>query len=128
MALGSVAGPRQDRFGAPQIDATPPAVQILRAAQIVDYGRVVFQGNLDLNPALDRIRRGEKLRYRNDGTVFRNREARLPRRGDREYYREFVFPHRSAPFPGPARIVLGKAGEVFFTGDHYVSFVQARPR
>ena len=47
----------------------------------------------------------------------------LPRR-PRGYYREFVYPVKGLRLPGPARVVLGKKGEVYFTGDHYNTFTR----
>ena len=46
--------------------------------------------------------------------------------GDAQYYKEF-----SVPTPGPvdrgkARIVTGAEGEIYFTPDHYESFVREK--
>ena len=46
---------------------------------------------VDLGPTLDRISRGERFPHRNDGSIFRNREGRLPSKPD-GYYREYVHP------------------------------------
>lgn len=100
---------------------------VLKQAKIVNFGDTVFEGDLDLNSALDRIRKGTKLKHRNDGAIFGNRERRLPAEEEREYYREFVYEVEKVRFPGPARIVIGKKGDVWFTGDHYVSFKRVNP-
>jgi guanyl-specific ribonuclease Sa len=41
-------------------------------------GRVIYRGDIALRPTLDRILAGKKLRFANDGSVFQNREGRLP--------------------------------------------------
>lgn len=81
---------------------------------------------MDINPTLERIRAGDKLDSANDGTYFRNFEGHLPKQRDREYYREFVHQMKGMPFPGPQRVVIGKGGEVYYTGDHYDSFRRVR--
>ncbi len=107
-------------FGQPQIGAVQGRVDVLKDARVVDFGREVYRGEMDLNPTLDRIRKGKKLSHRNDGSFFGNRERRLPRQSDRQ----FVHTKHSPKFPGPQRVVIGKDGSVWYTGDHYDSFVK----
>ena len=57
---------------------------------------------------------------------FRNFEGLLPKQKDRDYYREFVHRMKGLPFPGPQRVVIGKNGAVWYTGNHYASFTQVR--
>lgn len=97
---------------------------MLKDVRVIDFGREVYRGEMDINPTIDRIRKGEKLNHRNDGGFFGNRERRLPRQNDRDYYREFVHTIRSPKFPGPQRVVIGKDGSVWYTGDHYDSFTK----
>lgn len=84
-------------------------------------GRVIYQGPIDLQPTIDRIEKGQRADHRNDGTVFQNREGRLPRKPS-GYYHEYVVPTPDQRGPGPQRLILGKGGEVFYTADHYRSF------
>jgi hypothetical protein len=114
----------QNDFGQPHIGAVKGQMPILKDVSVVDFGRTVFRGDLDLNPTIDRIRRGEKLDHRNDGSFFGNRERKLPKESDREYYREFVHKMKGFSFPGPQRVIISKDGTVWYTGDHYASFVQ----
>ena len=60
-----------------------------------------------------------------DGSVFGNYEQRLPtqRRG---YYREYTVPTPEARNRGARRIIAGRSGERYYTGDHYRSFQQIR--
>jgi len=71
------------------------------------------------------IRNGGPYRYRQDGTVFGNREGRLPRR-ERGYYREFTVPTSGAQDRGARRIVAGRGGEYYYTEDHYNRFSRIR--
>lgn len=71
------------------------------------------------------IRRGGPFRYRQDGSVFGNREKRLPAR-QRGYYREYTVPTPGAKDRGARRIVAGAdartSGEYYYSDDHYNSF------
>jgi ribonuclease T1 len=75
------------------------------------------------------IRRGGPFPYRKDGTVFQNRERRLPQQPV-GYYREYTVPTPGSPDRGARRIVAGEgaagdvrsSGEYYYTGDHYRSF------
>ncbi len=78
-------------------------------------------GRLDLAPTLERIERGEKHPHRNDGSVFQNRERRLPAK-PRGYYHEYVHPTPSTSGPGAQRVVIGDDRDVWYTPDHYETF------
>ncbi len=123
-STSSSASVSQDGFGQPHIGAVKGQMPILKDVSVIDFGRTVYRGDMDLNPTIDRIRRGEKLDHRNDGSYFGNRERQLPKVGDREYYREFVHKMKGFSFPGPQRIIIGKEGTVWYTGDHYASFIK----
>jgi guanyl-specific ribonuclease Sa len=84
-------------------------------------GKVIFQGTADVGPTLKRIEQGKKLRFSHDGIVFENREKRLPKQPT-GYYHEYVHPTKGQDGPGPQRIVRGKAGETYYTADHYRTF------
>jgi filamentous hemagglutinin len=86
-----------------------------------ERGRVINRGDVDLTPTLERIAENRRLRFPHDGSIFQNREKRLPRQ-PAGYYREWVVPTPGEQGPGPQRIVTGKAGEVWYTSDHYRSF------
>ena len=61
------------------------------------------------------------FRYARDGAVFGNREGQLPRR-ERGYYREYTVKTPGARDRGARRIVAGRAGEFYYTDDHYRTF------
>jgi ribonuclease T1 len=88
-------------------------------------GKVVYRGDVDLQPTLDRIARGEAFPHHNDGGVFRNLERRLPRQPG-GYYHEYVHPTPGLDGPGPQRLVIGKDHEVYYTHDHYQTFQKVR--
>ncbi|WAZ20400.1 ribonuclease N [Streptomyces cinnabarinus] len=64
---------------------------------------------------------GGPFPYPRDGSVFGNREGLLPERA-RGYYREYTVPTPGSPDRGARRIVAGRAGELYYTDDHYRSF------
>lgn len=61
--------------------------------------------------------------YSKDGTEFRNREGRLPGR-ESGYYREFTVETPGSPDRGARRLVTGRNGEVYYTRDHYQTFIR----
>lgn len=58
-----------------------------------------------------------------DGKVFGNREGLLPEQ-DRGYYHEYTVETPGSDDRGARRLVTGAEDEVYYTGDHYASFVQ----
>lgn len=107
-----------------------PAQALLRGPPIraVDHvevrgldGQIAFRGRVDLGPTIDRVLAGSALSHRNDGSIFENRERRLPIR-PRGHYREYVHPTPGLRGPGPQRLVVGQDGAWYYTPDHYRSF------
>lgn len=89
----------------------------------INTGDTLPIDTVDLKPTLDRILAGVRDRHRNDGSVFQNRSHRLPRKPD-GYYREFVVPTEGVSGPGPQRLVIGGEGEIYYTPDHYETFIR----
>jgi filamentous hemagglutinin len=101
-----------------------PTRTIVRNQTIRDLdGNVAYEGDIDLTNTLARIKDGQRLRFRNDGSTFENRERRLPRKPS-GYYKEYVHPTEGLDGPGPQRVVIGKEGEVYYTADHYKTFLK----
>ncbi len=73
------------------------------------------------------IQHGGPFRYRQDGVVFGNREGHLPPRRS-GFYHEYTVPTPGAYDRGPRRLITGGAAELYYTGDHYVSFVVVDPQ
>lgn len=69
------------------------------------------------------IQRGGPFPHRQDGSVFQNREGRLPRQA-RGYYREYTVDTPGLDHRGARRIVTGgqPPREYYYTADHYESF------
>jgi filamentous hemagglutinin len=74
---------------------------------------------------LERIENGEGFPHRNDGSVFGNREGRLPPQPE-GYYREYVHPTPGESGPGAQRVITGAGGEVYYTPDHYGTFTRVK--
>ncbi len=69
------------------------------------------------------IERGGPFPHRQDGTIFGNRESRLPAQA-RDYYREYTVPTPGAKDRGARRLIRGQAGELYYTRDHYRTFMK----
>jgi ribonuclease T1 len=101
------------------LDERPSAAAtsgVVALSALPPQGQAVYQ----------RILAGGPFRYGKDGSVFGNRERKLPRQ-DRGYYREYTVPTPGSRDRGARRIVCG--GEIlkspetcFYTKDHYQSF------
>lgn len=122
---------RADHAPAPGRDETPVAAREapasrgeVRAPGREHHDSAVPAGErAQLAKTLALIERGGPFPYPKDGTVFANREARLPQQ-PRGYYREYTVPTPGATNRGARRVVRGKNGETWYTRDHYESFVR----
>ena len=100
------------------------------SASDTDFTEVTSE-DLGLRSTLDRINRGERYSHRNDGSVFHNNPLRgtdvrlLPEKPD-GYYKEYVHPTPGLRGPGPQRIVIGRNGEIYYTPDHYQTFIKIK--
>ncbi|MEO8225522.1 MAG: ribonuclease domain-containing protein [Gammaproteobacteria bacterium] len=77
---------------------------------------------------LDLVSRGGPFPYRKDGSVFGNRESRLPAAAA-GFYREYTVPTPGAPDRGARRIITGGTPPRawYYTDDHYRSFRAINP-
>lgn len=64
--------------------------------------------------------------YDRDGVVFENREKRLPAKA-KEYYHEYTVPTPGSRDRGARRLIHGKERELYYTENHYDSFVLVDP-
>ena len=69
---------------------------------------------------------GGKFTYSRDGIVFNNAERILPAE-QRGYYHEYTVPTPGVKTRGARRLITGSAHELYYTGDHYSSFVVVDP-
>jgi guanyl-specific ribonuclease Sa len=142
---GSVARvPRQTSPTGPMLPGTtgnrtaisniPPLGEARFVSGVVVVDRAtgrVSRGTVDIQPTLDRIQNGVRYPHRNDGSTYRNDPPRgggapaLPIR-PQGYYTEYVVPTPGINGPGPQRLVIGQAGEIYFTPDHYATFTRLR--
>ena len=74
---------------------------------------------------LSLIRAGGPFPYRQDGSVFGNREKQLPPK-QRGYYLEYTVRTPGSRDRGARRIVAGRDGEFYYSDDHYQSFRRIR--
>ena len=119
----------------PQATPRPPAKTpasntlegwVVRNVKIYDLdGNLAYKGDVDLKPTLDRIAKGVSDSHRNDGSTFGNFERKLPNK-PRGYYTEYVLRTPSLSGVGPQRIIMGRNDEVYYTPDHYVTFIRVK--
>lgn len=104
--------------------ATPRATPRPRPPRI-DGMRAVYADELprEAQRTLVLIARGGPFPYSKDGSVFQNRERLLPNK-PRGYYSEYTVPTPGEDDRGARRLVVGRGGEVYYTADHYDSFVR----
>jgi ribonuclease T1 len=68
------------------------------------------------------IKTGGKLPATKDGAVFDNNERLLPQHA-RGYYHEYTVPTPGSKDRGSQRLITGQDHELYYTADHYQSFV-----
>jgi guanyl-specific ribonuclease Sa len=111
--------------------ATVPFLPVQAAPVAEQSARIPVVSIQQLPPeartTIDLIRNGGPFPYRQDGTVFGNRERRLPLNPP-GYYREYTVKTPGVRGRGARRIVSGQKGELYYTRDHYASFYFVRVR
>lgn len=75
----------------------------------------------NLDRLVPEFRRGRLPISWRGNRVFMNKYGDLPNRGH-NYYREFYM--GASPESGSLRVVLGRGGEVYVTGNHYRDFIR----
>jgi len=92
-------------------DADPGSMATVRVAALP----------VEARDTLTLVDRGGPFPYDRDGAVFENREGLLPGH-DTGYYHEYTVTTPGSPDRGARRIIVGSAGEYYWTDDHYQSF------
>jgi ribonuclease T1 len=100
----------------------------LAALLVVSSAALALSGSVRLDQlpreareTLALIQAGGPYPYARDGAVFSNRERQLPARS-RGYYREYTVKAPGIRGRGPRRIIAGRGGEYYYSGDHYRTF------
>jgi len=103
--------------GAPAVDAKPTA-----RTQLPDFLPA------EAESVIRRIQLGGSFPHWQDGSVFGNRERRLPPH-EHGYYREYTVPTPGLSHRGARRIVTGgrPPRDWYYTDDHYESFRPFQP-
>lgn len=71
---------------------------------------------------LGEIRSGGPFEFGQDGSTFHNFERLLPPEPD-GFYKEYTVPTPGASTRGARRIIQGADGRLFYTSDHYRTFL-----
>lgn len=123
VAIAWFALPEQPVSSPASTESSANALQIEQVSIRDLDGRVAWQGTVDLAPTLKRIEQGRSDAHRGDGGVFENRERSLPSRPS-GYYRKYVIRTPGIRHAGPQRLIVGRNGELWYTPDHYRSFIR----
>ncbi len=79
----------------------------------------------EINKTLERIESGGPFPHKKDGTIFKNKEGKLPEGN----YREYTVDTPGATDRGARRVVQDMdTGKTYYTEDHYVNFIQIDPK
>jgi ribonuclease T1 len=78
---------------------------------------------IEAKQTIETIERGGPFPYSKDGTIFGNRERRLPM-APRGTYREYTVKTPGATNRGARRIITAPQRVYYYTGNHYRSFSQ----
>lgn len=108
----------------------PPVAQDAPQASAPARAESALPGFLpvEARPVIRRIQAGARFPHAQDGSVFGNRERRLPGR-EHGFYREYTVPTPGLKHRGARRIVTGgdPPSEWYYTADHYGSFRAFHP-
>ena len=114
--LGRHVLPGSPTAGPPVVVASETGLPVRALSQLPPQARQVWQ----------LIQHGGPFPYRQDGRVFGNREGRLPPQQS-GFYREYTVPTPGEQDRGSRRLITGGAAELYYTADHYRSFVAVDP-
>ncbi|KQY54680.1 ribonuclease domain-containing protein [Lysobacter sp. Root494] len=117
-ATSQVAGPSTSPFSLPPNEPASSPQPAAEAAH--SYPELLPP---EAHDVLERIARGGPFEYRQDGSVFQNREHRLPAQ-PRGYYHEYTVETPGSRDRGARRIITGgePPREYWYSDDHYRSF------
>ena len=96
-----------------------------RVARTLDLSLVPEGERAAVIEVVAAIDAGGPFSYRQDGTTFFNRERRLPLQPV-GFWSEYTVPTPGSSDRGARRVVAGDDDSLFYTRDHYRSFVQIR--
>lgn len=94
-------------------------------SQVVSAKVAKILADSDVQTTLKRIEQ-DRPKYRQDGATFMNRENLLPVQKDQAYYHEWTVETSGSVDRWARRIIEGKKWELYFTDDHYISFVRVK--
>jgi guanyl-specific ribonuclease Sa len=116
---------RPDREPVTAIDEVGRKFDLTRSHDQEFFDAARLDAEIKTQETLARIAREEVDPHRRDGSEFRNDEGRLPQH-EKGYYTEYVYRPEGVESPGSERIVIGKNGEIYYTPDHYKTFLKMK--
>ena len=112
-------------LGAPAAVSAPAVLLLADSGTTLSLDRFPAEERGAIQQTLALIDAGGPFPYRQDGTIFSNREGLLPAE-PHGYYHEYTVPTPSSPDRGARRLVTGAESEAYYTDDHYRSFWRIR--
>ncbi|MCC5816366.1 MAG: hypothetical protein JJT78_16570 [Leptospira sp.] len=107
--------------GAEATQGTKATTDVISNVTVKAHGKVVAKGDVYVKPTIDKIDQGV-LKPRE---IFENREYLLPKKPT-GYYNVYDMPTPGVKGKGPQRIISGQQGELYYTPDHYDTFIPLR--
>lgn len=108
-----------------ELPAQPLSTAERAAAQTLELSQVPETERSAVIEVVATIDAGGPFVYRQDGTIFQNRERRLPLHPV-GFWHEYTVPTPGSSDRGARRVIGGDDDSLFYTRDHYRSFVQIR--
>jgi ribonuclease T1 len=105
--------------------ATPLSAAERRVLRTLDLSQVPEGEHTAIVEVVATIDAGGPFPYRQDGTIFQNRERRLPLH-PAGFWHEYTVPTPGSNDRGARRVIGGDDDSLFYTRDHYRSFVTIR--
>ena len=110
-----------DWVAQPSLSPARQALEMVRSERPSPFDRFPAEEQGAILTTLTEINSHGPFPYRQDGTVFFDRERRLPAE-PAGFYHEYTVLTPGVPNRGMRRLILGAGGEIYFTDDHYLSF------
>lgn len=107
-------------------ESTAPTTTAVQTLPGEAEGTVPADERAQVAATLALVEAGGPFPHEQDGATFFNREGLLPEQPE-GHYREYTVETPGSDDRGARRLVIGEAGETFYTRDHYESFVRIEP-
>ena len=116
--IGEAAAKNLDNVGRAIPEIGRVQTDFIDGATVTSFGKTIGTGTVDVQSTIKGIESGAIV----ERATFLNKKGLLPIK-EPGYYKEFVLPTPITPKVGPQRIIQGHNGELYYSPDHYQSFI-----